>query len=61
MVTSMCYSEPGKGTVFKMYFPALVSDEESLETLTTTIPSGGSETILLVDDEEVIRDSVKGF
>ena len=52
----MCYSEPGQGTIFKMYFPALVSGEEKRETETRAVPPGGSETILLVDDEQMIRD-----
>ena len=51
-----CYSEPGEGTTFKIYFPALVSDEEPQETSARAMPLGGSETILLVDDEEMIRD-----
>ena len=54
----MCYSEPGQGTIFKMYFPALVSGEEKRETETRAVPPGGSETILLVDDEQMIRDLV---
>jgi len=52
----MCYSEPAKGTTFKMYFPALVSGEEPHATEARALPPGGSETILLVDDEELIRD-----
>ena len=51
-----CYSEVGEGTAFKIYFPALVADEELNETAERVIPRGGSETILLVDDEELIRD-----
>ena len=51
-----CYSEPGQGTSFKIYFPALVADEELEETSVTVIPLGGSETILLADDEEFVRD-----
>jgi PAS domain S-box-containing protein len=51
-----CYSEPGHGTTFKIYFPSLVSEEESKETVIRTIPRGGSETILLVDDEEHIAE-----
>lgn len=51
-----CYSEPGQGTSFKIYFPALVADEEIEETRVTLIPLGGSETILLADDEEFVRD-----
>jgi two-component system, cell cycle sensor histidine kinase and response regulator CckA len=52
----MCYSEPGHGTTFKIYFPALVSKEEIKETAVRAIPRGGSESILLVDDEEMIRN-----
>jgi CheY-like chemotaxis protein len=51
-----CYSEPSKGTTFKIYFPALVSREEIRETEPKPLPHGGSETILLVDDEELVRE-----
>jgi len=51
-----CYSEPGQGTAFKIYFPALVADEELEDNTVTLIPLGGSETILLADDEEFVRD-----
>jgi PAS domain S-box-containing protein len=51
-----CYSEPGHGTTFNVYFPALLSEEERKETTVTEMPRGGSETILLVDDEEMIRE-----
>ncbi|MFH1116736.1 MAG: response regulator [Pseudomonadota bacterium] len=51
-----CYSEPGHGTTFKIYFPALTADEEPKEPVVKEMPPGGSETILLVDDEEYIRD-----
>lgn len=51
-----CYSELSQGTVFKMYFPALVAERELQETKIRAMPRGGSETILLVDDEELVRD-----
>jgi len=51
-----CYSEPGEGTTFKIWFPALISDDDKEETTVRAIPRGGSETILVVDDEEAIRD-----
>jgi PAS domain S-box-containing protein len=52
-----CESEPGQGTQFKIYFPAV----DTPETVPATkpeevIPNGGTETILLVDDEAVLRD-----
>jgi len=51
-----CYSEPGHGTTFKIYFPAIEKEGDS-ETLTIEMPiQGGTETILLVDDEEVLRE-----
>jgi len=51
-----CYSEAGRGTTFKIYFPAMVQPEaqEIEEIGAKTIP-WGTETILLVDDEEDIR------
>ena len=51
-----CYSEPGHGTTFKIFFPALAADEKPEESVVTEMPRGGSETILLVDDEKLIRD-----
>ncbi|MFH0823554.1 MAG: PAS domain S-box protein [Pseudomonadota bacterium] len=50
-----CYSEPGEGTAFRICFPALVSEEKGEETIAVKMPRGGSETILLVDDDEVVR------
>ena len=52
----VCNSEPGAGTTFKIYFPAIISDEESREVRAKRSARGGSETVLLVDDEEMIRD-----
>ncbi len=52
----ICHSEPGRGTTFKIYFHAIQTDED-VEILQseTDIPHG-TETILLVDDDEVVRD-----
>jgi CheY-like chemotaxis protein len=52
------YSEPGKGTTFKVYFPA-VEEALSVTTAEFRLPGEalrGSETILLVEDEQVVRD-----
>jgi two-component system, cell cycle sensor histidine kinase and response regulator CckA len=51
-----CYSEPGEGTSFKIYFPAVASHEEPAEPRAVRMPPGGTETVLLVDDEDFIRD-----
>ena len=52
-----CYSEVGLGTTFKIYFPAIVKPEvrETRDGERKPIPRG-AETILLVDDEESIRE-----
>jgi PAS domain S-box-containing protein len=49
------YSEPGKGTTFKIYLPLTGSDEQPAEKKGTSTVSSGSETILLVEDEETVR------
>jgi nitrogen-specific signal transduction histidine kinase/CheY-like chemotaxis protein len=51
-----CYSEPGVGTTFKIYFPAMILQVISEKPTEIQPPKGGIETILLVDDEETIRD-----
>ncbi|MFH1115750.1 MAG: PAS domain S-box protein [Pseudomonadota bacterium] len=52
-----CYSEPGLGTTFKIYLPTgKRADIEPDVAATALGPAFGSETILLVDDEEMIRD-----
>lgn len=50
-----CYSEPGHGTTFTIHFPALISDRGREAIFVREMPRGGSETILLVDDEQLIR------
>jgi len=48
-------SEPGKGTLFEIYFPALEKATEEEKDPEIEI-KGGSETILFVDDEEFLVD-----
>ena len=51
-----CHSELGEGTTFKIYFPAIESEEKIVRTQEPLAAArGGEETILLVDDEEPIR------
>lgn len=52
------YSEPGVGTTFKIYFPE-THREERLDTdpaVPVVVDEGGSETILLVEDEDMVRE-----
>ena len=50
------YSEPGKGTAFKVYFPAIEARPDALPAIPREdILLGGTETILLAEDEEAIR------
>jgi CheY-like chemotaxis protein len=52
----VCYSEPDGGTTFKIYFPAIQTEENSEIQKSEKPIYGGTETILLVDDEETVRD-----
>jgi two-component system cell cycle sensor histidine kinase/response regulator CckA len=50
------YSEPGKGTTFKVYLPRGEGEPKSTQfSKEARKPTGGSETILLVEDEEAVR------
>ncbi len=51
-----CYSEPGVGTTFKIYFPAIEKELECSAETTQEMPAFGTETVLVVDDEESIRE-----
>jgi CheY-like chemotaxis protein len=54
------YSEPGKGSIFKIYLPRV---EESVEESAAPPPQlsaqRGTETILLVEDEVAVRDLIQ--
>ncbi len=49
------YSEPGHGTSFKVYLPRIEDEAESVPAAPGRQAPGGSETILLVEDEEAVR------
>ncbi|HMI87699.1 MAG TPA: ATP-binding protein [Polyangiaceae bacterium] len=55
------YSEPGKGTSFKLYFPRV--DEAVDEVRSTVRPATlrGTETVLLVEDDEQVRAVARGI
>ncbi|MBW2065850.1 MAG: response regulator [Deltaproteobacteria bacterium] len=50
------YSEPGKGTTMKCYFPAMIGEEgEPIEITFAQGDLGGSETILIAEDSDALR------
>jgi PAS domain S-box-containing protein len=50
------YSEPDHGTTFKIYLPRVFEDADMAATPGTSLAArGGSETILLVEDEAAVR------
>jgi len=55
------YSEPGKGSTFKVYLPRVEDPVEQVETGQTPAPQTqrGWETILLVEDEEAVRELIR--
>lgn len=57
------YSEPSMGTVFKIYLPCVSEPESANELQETrkTSAARGSETVLLVEDEQAVRDATSEF
>lgn len=49
------YSEPGHGTSFKIYLPRIAGNLQITETRVEKAAPGGTETVLLVEDEESVR------
>jgi PAS domain S-box-containing protein len=53
------YSELGKGTTFKIYLPVIELEVKEIETAIPTAPAGGTETILLAEDDKEVRNLIK--
>ena len=56
-----CHSEPAKGTTFRIYFPVIEIERDSEAATDETPILGGTETILLVDDDQAVRDLGTNF
>src|SRR5208283_5161918 len=55
-----CYSEPGKGTSFTIYFPRTSESRDRTAAPVSSVATlRGTETILLVEDEEMVRQFTK--
>jgi two-component system cell cycle sensor histidine kinase/response regulator CckA len=56
------YSEPGKGTSFKIYLPRVDQpvEDTAAERVSATAPRG-SETVLLAEDEQDVREVAREF
>jgi PAS domain S-box-containing protein len=52
------YSEPGRGTTFKIYFPRVDAATRMARPARSTAPVHGTGTILVVEDEPALRDVV---
>jgi CheY-like chemotaxis protein len=53
------YSEEGLGTTFRIYLPRAKSEpEQVMPAVTEAAPVGGSETILIVEDDAMVRNYV---
>ncbi len=50
-----CLSEPGAGSTFKKFFPVLAEPLQPDLATTIEMPAGGTDTLLLVDDEDAVR------
>src|SRR5581483_11943887 len=56
------YSEPGHGTTFKVYLPRVTQEQKPVESLPQRLPPpSGSETILVVEDENAVRGLVRSI
>jgi two-component system, cell cycle sensor histidine kinase and response regulator CckA len=54
-------SEPGRGTTFRVLFPAASVSTGAAAGLGADVPVSGSGTVLLVDDEETVRSPTRAM
>jgi PAS domain S-box-containing protein len=52
------YSEEGHGTTIKMYLPPGTGEASAAEAVAAPVVEGGKETILVVEDDKLVRDYV---
>lgn len=52
------YSEPGRGTTFKIYFPRVDGQPDRVRKVAGNLEVSGTETILLVEDDDRVRNAV---
>ena len=57
-----CYSEAGKGTTFKIYLPITRTETaKEIKAAGITKLKSGTETILLAEDEEAVRELIRNM
>jgi two-component system cell cycle sensor histidine kinase/response regulator CckA len=54
-------SEPGKGTRFSVYLPRVDAEAEHVRSRPPPVVRSGTETILLVEDEDQVRAAARGI
>ncbi len=59
--TIWVYSEPGVGTTFKIYLPCVDAAAEPASVSRALTPSRGTETVLLVEDDDQVRVVIRGI
>jgi PAS domain S-box-containing protein len=59
--TVWVYSEPGIGTTFKVYLPQIDAMSDAVQPARDAVLRRGTETVLLVEDEDQVRDVARGI
>src|SRR5471032_3284620 len=54
-------SQPGQGTTVQLYFPSCDEDEEAISPSQQRATAGGTETVLVVEDDHEVRHTAVGM
>ena len=54
-------SQPGQGSSFRLYFPAIKAPLTSVATPESTLEEGKGETLLLVEDDSMVREAIFAY